>query len=91
MIGFEWDPEKAASNLEKHRIDFDDAAEALHNGVALTQRSPPGTEIRFNTICRFNGRLIFVVWTPRAGAIRLISARSASKDEKAQFRQAIDQ
>ncbi len=34
--GFEWDKEKARSNLRKHGIDFADAVPVFHDERALT-------------------------------------------------------
>jgi uncharacterized DUF497 family protein len=46
-------------------------------------------ENRFTSICERNGRLITVVWTPRFGAIRIISVRAARKNEQAHYRQSV--
>jgi uncharacterized DUF497 family protein len=42
----EWDPEKAASNLLKHGVDFADAVTALEDEAALTRADPdaPGED-----------------------------------------------
>ncbi|MFN3583950.1 BrnT family toxin [Phenylobacterium sp.] len=85
---FEWDEGKAELNLRKHGISFDDAAYALL-GLALTQESSGYEETRFTSICIAEGRLIVVVWTPRDGAIRIISARAARTNERKQYDQAI--
>ena len=39
-LDFEWDPGKAAANLEKHGVDFADAAVALEDQCALTIEDP---------------------------------------------------
>jgi len=36
IVGYEWDPKKAASNLRKHGIDFADAATVFEDESALT-------------------------------------------------------
>ncbi|WP_374532906.1 BrnT family toxin [Phenylobacterium sp.] len=87
MAYFEWDAEKAERNRLKHGIGFNDAAQALL-GLAFTQPSPR-EENRFASICELAGELIVVVWTPRAGFIRLISARKARANEQAEYDQAI--
>ena len=47
----EWDPEKAASNLLKHGVDFADAVTALEDEGALTQSDPDAQgEERFVSI-----------------------------------------
>lgn len=51
MVDYEWDPEKAASNLKKHRIDFADAVGVLEDDWALTIREQSdGDEQRFATV-----------------------------------------
>jgi len=50
MHDFEWDPAKAASNLAKHKVSFEDAAEALC-GPTLTRSSPKRSEMRFEPSC----------------------------------------
>lgn len=67
---YEWDREKARANLEKHFVDFADAAGALENPPALTLAGPDsdGKE-RFVTLGRdYLGRLVSVVWTPQGKA-----------------------
>ncbi len=36
MFGFEWDDQKAASNLAKHGVSFDEAVSVFGDGRALT-------------------------------------------------------
>jgi len=47
----EWDPEKAKSNLKKHRISFEEAATALSDPMAATGADPDHsiTEERYVT------------------------------------------
>jgi uncharacterized DUF497 family protein len=40
----QWDPEKAAANLQKHEVDFADAATVLEDEAALTV--PEATRMR---------------------------------------------
>ena len=83
----EWDPAKAASNTEKHGIDFADAAIALEDPLALTLRDPASEgEERFISLgMDAFGRLLVVVFTTRGERIRLISARSATNRERRQY------
>ncbi len=46
---FEWDPEKAASNLAKHGIDFADAVGTFFDPLALTVPDDYSAEERFVT------------------------------------------
>jgi uncharacterized protein len=43
-VDFEWDSAKAESNLERHGVDFADAAVALEDPHALTLRDPYSDE-----------------------------------------------
>jgi uncharacterized DUF497 family protein len=83
---FEWDPKKAASNLAKHGVSFDEARTAFDDELGAYY---PDTlrEDRFILIgySRLR-RLLFVVYAEvTEDAIRIISARKATKREKAHY------
>ena len=83
---FEWSRDKALSNLERHGIDFADAAIALHDPLALTVEDESADERRFVTLgLDALARLLVVVHTPRADRIRLISARRATPRERRRY------
>ncbi len=88
MDDFEWDSAKAAANLSKHRISFEDAADAL-DGLGLTRSNSKLGEKRFRSICSQGDMIIVVIWTVRGNATRLISARRARINEREQYRQAV--
>ncbi len=79
--GFEWDAVKCARNFAHHGIDFADAV-AIWRGPVLQRPSDRGGEARFIAFGLVQGRVIAVVWTPRAGRRRLISARMANRHER---------
>ena len=84
---FEWDPEKARSNFLKHGVAFEEAATALGDPLAATASDPDHSigEYRYVTFgLSENGRLLVVVHTD-AESIRIISARGASKQERALY------
>lgn len=82
----QWDSSKAASNLEKHGIDFADAATVLEDEFALTREDDEHTEERFVTIgSDALGRVLVVVYTWRDDEPRLISARAANRYERRQY------
>ena len=85
---FEWDPEKAATNYEKHGITFEGAA-SIFARPHLEERSDRKGETRWIAVGRLEGRLITVVYTRRSGKIRIISARRARSDERERYRQKI--
>jgi uncharacterized DUF497 family protein len=82
----EWDPDKAAANLRKHRVDFADAATVLEDEAALTISDDDFDEERFVTLGKDAlGRVLVVVYTWRADEVRLISARTATPTERRQY------
>ena len=78
-----WDPNKARTNFAKHGVAFDDAESALTDPLGLTRDDPdaPG-ERRFVTVgADALGRIVAVVYTYLGDAVRLISARPATRKE----------
>jgi uncharacterized DUF497 family protein len=97
LIGFEWDPAKAAINLRKHAISFDIAVLAFADPFSLTDqvRIEDG-EQRWQTIGSVEGHLVLVVaHTIRDDdedgrpieVIRIISARRADRKERRRYEQ----
>jgi uncharacterized DUF497 family protein len=86
-VGFEWDPAKAESNMERHGVDFADAAVALEDPHALTLRDPYShEEERFITVCIDPAaRTLGVVYTWRSERIRIIPARQATPRERREY------
>jgi uncharacterized DUF497 family protein len=89
---FEWDPRKAEANAAKHDVSFDDAVSVFLDTDALdgpdVQHST--AEQRFLRLGRAaDGRVLMVAYTLRrsgdAEAIRIISARRASRRERAAY------
>ncbi len=83
---FEWDRRKSRSNLAKHGVSFDEAATAFDDKLGAYY---PDTlhESRFILIgYSHKHRLLYVVHAEvDDNTIRLISARKATKHEKAQY------
>jgi uncharacterized DUF497 family protein len=84
---FEWDDDKNRRNIEKHGIDFDDAVEIFDSPVLL-YRSDRNHEERWVAIGKSTDHVIAVIFTRRNDTIRIISARSARKNEKESYRHA---
>jgi uncharacterized protein len=87
-VQFEWDPQKAARNLQAHDVSFEDAASVFGDPLAGTIPDPEHSteEPRFITIGVTPAqRLIVVVHTDRADRIRIISARGATRAEKKKY------
>lgn len=83
----EFDPIKARANLNKHKVSFAQAEEALNDPMAVTiQDNDSLDEQRFVTLgADSSARILVVVHTPRGDRTRLISARKASKGEAEQY------
>lgn len=79
---FEWDDAKAASNLFKHEVSFEDAARAFDDPYALQRWQEHDDEERILLIATSDGRLLAVVYTERGVRFRIISARKATKGEQ---------
>jgi uncharacterized DUF497 family protein len=78
---FEWDPKKAAVNLRKHSVSFEEATTVLEDDLSLTGEDPDHSEdeermVTFGLSSR--GRLLAVSHTDRQGTIRIITTRSES-------------
>jgi hypothetical protein len=83
----EFDPDKAKSNLKKHKVCFAHAEQVLRDPMALTIEDPDSEgEVRFVTLgMDALGRVLVVVHTPRGDRVRLVSARKASAGEAERY------
>ncbi|TYQ27118.1 MULTISPECIES: BrnT family toxin [unclassified Pseudanabaena] len=82
---FDWDEEKAKSNLAKHGISFDEATSVFDDPLFLTFSDPEHSlqEQRFLIMGESaRGRLLVVSYTDRKDITRLISARTATRKER---------
>lgn len=85
-MSFEWDPRKARGNRTKHRVAFSDAVGVFEDPHAMTLDDPHPDEMRHVTIgLDLVGRVLVVCWTSRGRNIRIISARPATKHERADY------
>jgi uncharacterized DUF497 family protein len=78
---FEWDERKRQSNLEKHGIDFTDAARGLLLPHLIAPARSEG-EKRWVAVLPIEGRLAAVVYVVRNRRCRIISARIARRNER---------
>ena len=82
---FEWNPVKAARNLRRHRVSLEEASTVFYDPLAATGAGPDHSEseerqITFGTSSA--GQLLVVSHTQRGEAIRIISARIATRSER---------
>ena len=83
-LSFVWDPAKAKRNVEKHHVDFGEAATVLLDDLSVTYPDPDHSidEERYVTFgASARGRLLVVAHAERGHAIRLISAREMTRGE----------
>lgn len=85
-MNYEWDPQKASANLQKHKVDFADAVGVFEDPLAITVPDDRHEEARFVTVgIGFLGRLLVVAHTWRGESLRIISAREALPSERHQY------
>lgn len=86
-VDIEFDPGKAADNLNKHGVSFAHAEQALRDPNGLTMEDPDAEgEQRLLTLgMDALGRILVVVHTQRGERTRIISARKASRGETEQY------
>lgn len=83
-LTFEWDEVKAGDNYAKHGVTFELAKRAFEDPFAiefLDDREDYGEE-RFVIIGLVDAHVLYVAYTERDEAIRIISARRATKHEQ---------
>ena len=88
MITFEWDPAKAAANLKKHRISFEEARSVFFDEFAIQyfDEAHSTNEVRFLMLGMSSGAKLLIVChcgREQGEIIRIISARKATKRESA--------
>jgi uncharacterized DUF497 family protein len=82
---FEWDLRKAAENLAKHRVPFEEAASVFNDPLAYTFADPDhsvGEERQLTFGVSNSDRLLAVISTERVDALRIVSARKATRHER---------
>ena len=82
---FEWDRDKAAGNVRKHGISFNEAASVFHDPLAATGADPDHSEDEERMVTfgmSSDGRLLVVAHTEREDGIRIITARRATRRER---------
>jgi len=87
MEDFEWDPDKADANTQKHGVSFTAATRIFEDTSRIEWediREDYG-EDRYITVGIVNAEVLTVAYTVRVDVIRIISARRATKEEKAQY------
>jgi uncharacterized protein len=87
---FDWDKQKAASNLYRHKVSFEEAATVFGNPLSDTFDDPDHSvaEQRFLIIGHSGkGRLLFVSHTDDGETVRIISVREPTRTERKLYEQ----
>lgn len=89
-IKFEWDVAKATSNKKKHKISFDEAKTVFFDEKAIVIHDPEHSEdeerfviLGISAIARI--LVVCHCFRQKESAIRIISARKATKKESIQY------
>lgn len=87
-LKFEWNARKAADNTAKHKVSFEEAVTAFGDPLGRITDDPrhSADEQRFVLLGQSDRRrLLVVMFTERSEAIRLISARKATRRERREY------
>lgn len=82
---FTWDAPKAAANARKHRVTFEEATTVFADPMAHIKDDPDHSTDEDRELilgCSEQGQILVVSFVQRTSAIRLISARSATRTER---------
>lgn len=80
--GFEWDADKAAANLVKHGVSFDEAA-TVFASMTVETADPVDASVTLTVGFSASARILLVVSTELDGkCVRIISARRATRRER---------
>ena len=87
-LHFEWDINKAVANIAKHGVSFEEAATVFRDAIAaiFDDEEHSDEELRELIIGHSDSnRLLLVYFTERGDAIRIISARKATRRERRDY------
>ena len=87
---FEWDPQKAASNLRKHGVSFTEAATVFDDPLSVTVPDPDHSTAEDRLIIVGQSqqrRLLIVSFAEREDRFRIISARKLTRAESTAYEQ----
>lgn len=87
---FEWDESKAAANLKKHGVSFEEAKTVFDNVLAVIfddEANSIGERREIIIGHSQNNRLLLISFTERYKVIRIISVRLATRREREDYEQ----
>ena len=87
-LHFEWDVNKATANIAKHGVNFEEAATVFRNPISVIFDDEDHSDEELREIIighSDSNRLLLVCFTERGDAIRIISARKATRRERKDY------
>ena len=87
-LQFEWDPRKAATNLSKHGVSFEEAATVFGDPLGRFMADPRHSSEEERLVLLGSSReerLLAVMFVDRRETIRIISARRATRRERRDY------
>ena len=87
-LRFVWDRRKAAENVRKHGVSFEEASSCFGDALSISIPDPDHSVMEERQLLMGKsalGRLLNVSHAERNGEIRLISARLATRHERKQY------
>jgi uncharacterized DUF497 family protein len=85
---FEWDENKAASNLRKHGVTFEEAVTVFADPYLLLTEDAKHSEQEEREWAigeAENGKILVIVFTMRRERVRIVSARKATRRERKKY------
>jgi uncharacterized DUF497 family protein len=87
-LRFEWDSKKAAANVVKHAVSFEEASTVFGDPLGRITDDPrhSAEERRYALLgLSRDRRYLAVMFTERGESVRLISARRATRRERREY------
>jgi uncharacterized protein len=87
-LEFEWDPRKAAVNLVKHKVSFEEAATVFGDPLGRILADPRHSAVEERLVLlgiSRERRLLAVMYVERTATVRIISARLATRPERKDY------
>jgi uncharacterized DUF497 family protein len=87
---FEWDKQKAKSNLSKHGISFEEAQTVFDDPLYVDFYDPDHSEDEHRYIIigeSSKSHILLVSYTERGDKIRIISARQVTQQERKAYQE----
>jgi uncharacterized DUF497 family protein len=91
-LAFEWDAAKARSNLQDHKVSFEEGATIFHDSFIASMPDPVHSDDEQRSIAiglSAKGRLLVVVYHERGDKTRIISCRKATPRERRAYEEGI--